>query len=674
MPNASKFVSTKAPLDSKLEFAKAFQFYRNGNLRNAEKTCKKLLSVCPTNAEALHLLGTIAHQIGDLNKSLALFVQAIGIDPNNPVFHCSHAEILKDLGRLEESTACYHKALTIKPDFAEAHYDLGNLYHRRKIYSEAIGCYQKALQLKPDFVEAHYNLGNTYLDLGEFEKAIPHYRRTLVLNPSSGDAHFNLGIALLELGKVNDAIAAYQKALALKPDRVDAHYNMGMAFQVQSKLKEAIACYQKAVFFKPDFPQAYNNMGNAFQDQGNTKDAITCFQKALRLKPDYAESHYNLAKSYHDQNRSADAILCYQKALRIAPEFYKASNNLAKIYQDMHQVEKAAHFYRKALKLKPDYAEAHFNLATLNLLTGNFKEGWGGYEWRFKCRDWEKTYPHRYDTPRWNGESFVGRKLYVHSEQGFGDTIQFIRYLPLVKARGGTVIFETMRPLLELLKNFPGIDELVVPSTDGQPAVACDLCIPLLSLPSIFDTTIDTIPAEIPYLFADSFKKTYWQNRISGSGLRVGLVWAGKPTHGNDHARSFRLEDCALLTDIPGIRFYGLQKGTAARQSTKLAAKMNLTNLGEQFKDFADTAGVIANLDLVISVDTAVAHLAGAMGKAVWVLLPFVPDWRWFFDRTDSPWYPTMRLFRQEKRGDWMAVMRRVTKEVQQLAEISKHN
>jgi tetratricopeptide (TPR) repeat protein len=671
---ASKSALTKAPPDSRLEFANAFQFYQNGNIRAAEEICKKLLSVCPTHAEALHLLGTIAHQIGDHDKSLPLLLQAIEIDPANPIFHCSLGEIYKDLGRLEESIACYQKALALKPDFAEVYYDLGNIYHCQKIYPEAMGCYQKALQLKPDFVEAHYNLGNTYLDQREFENAISQYQRALVLNPGFGDAHFNLGIVLFELGKFDDAIAAYQKALTLKPDRVEAHYNMGIAFQAQNKLQEAIDCYQKAVRFQPDFPRAYNNMGNAFQDQGNAKEAIACFQKALQLKPDYEEAHYNLGKSCHDQNRYQDAILCYQKALQIAPEFYMAYNNLAKTYQDMRQVEHAAHLYRKALELKPDYAEAHFNFATLHLSTGNFKAGWKGYEWRFKCRDWKRTYPYRYHTPRWNGERFAGRKLYVHCEQGFGDSIQFIRYLPLVKGRGGTLIFETMRPLHELLKDFPGIDQLVEPSTDGQPAAACDLCAPLLSLPAIFNTTLKTIPAEIPYLFADATKTSEWQNRLTAKGFKVGLVWAGKSSHDNDQARSCKLENFAPLANIPEVQLYGLQKGNAAGQAAKLAEEMNLINLGEQFENFAETAGVIANLDLVISVDTAVAHLAGAMDKPVWVLLPFVPDWRWFFDRNDSPWYPTMRLFRQEKRGDWVAVMRRLTREVQEMAKNKRFN
>jgi tetratricopeptide (TPR) repeat protein len=583
--------------------------------------------------------------------------------------YCRRGEALKEQGRLDESIMCYQQALALQPDLAEIHYNLGNTYHCQKAYADAVRCYQKALQLKPDFVEAHFNLGNTYLDQSKFERAIFHYQGALALNPAYAEAYFNLGIVLLELGRFDVAIAAFRNTLTLKPHNAEALYNMGIAFQAQSKLEEAIASYQKAVLLKPDFPHAYNNMGNACQDLGDTRKAIVCFQKALQLEPDYVEGHYNLGKSYHVQNRYADAISCYHKALQIAPGFDRACNNLAKTYQDMRRLENAAHFYRKALELNPGYAEAHFNFATLNLLTGNFKAGWRGYEWRFKCRDWKRTYPYRYHIPRWDGERFIGRTLYVHSEQGFGDTIQFIRYLPLVKARGGSVIFETMAPLLELFKNFPGIDELVITPADGQPAVACDLCTPLLSLPAIFGTTLKTIPADIPYLFADPTQTSEWQNDLGSKGFKVGLVWAGKSSHDNDHARSCKLENFIPLANVPKVRLYGLQTGKAAGQAAELAAEMNLISLSENFENFADTAGVVANLDLIISVDTAVAHLAGAMGKPVWVLLPFVPDWRWFLDRNDSPWYPTMRLFRQEKQGDWVTVMRRVVEEVQAVAK-----
>ncbi|MCK4988575.1 MAG: hypothetical protein KAS40_23730, partial [Desulfobacterales bacterium] len=273
----------------------------------------------------------------------------------------------------------------------------------------------------------------------------------------------------------------------------------------------------------------------------------------------------------------------------------------------------------------------------------------------------------RYSKPRWSGESFAGRRLFVHSEQGIGDILQFVRYLPSVKARGGTVIFETRKPLMGLFKDLSGIDELVMFSADGNPAAEFDLYVPLASLPGIFETTLENIPAEVPYLFADREKSALWKDRLTAVGLKVGLVWAGTDT---DPRRACPLGWLKSLSDISGVNLYGLQKGIAAEQIEVegLPQEMRMTNLGQEFEDFTDTAAVIENLDLVISIDTSVAHLAGAMGKPVWVMLPYAADWRWFLNRDDSPWYPTMRLFRQEKQGDWETVLQRITKELQKVA------
>jgi hypothetical protein len=328
---------------------------------------------------------------------------------------------------------------------------------------------------------------------------------------------------------------------------------------------------------------------------------------------------------------------------------------MAKLYQDMGANQKAIFWFQKALQIKPDYAEAHFNLATVYLLTENFKEGWQGYEWRFRRREWKRTYPHRYSKPRWNGESFAGKRLFVHSEQGLGDILQFVRYLPMVKARGGTVIFETRKPLMGLFKNIPGIDKLIVFSTDGQPATEFDLVVPLASLPGIFETTLENMPAKVPYIFADREKSTRWRARLTADGVKVGLVWAGTDT---DPRRACHLKWLRTLSDIPGVDLYGLQKGIAAEQIEVegLPQGMRMINLGQEFEDFTDTAAVVDNLDLVVSIDTSVAHLAGAMGKPVWLMLPYSADWRWFLNRDESPWYPTMQLFRQPGPGDWQSV------------------
>ena len=337
---------------------------------------------------------------------------------------------------------------------------------------------------------------------------------------------------------------------------------------------------------------------------------------------------------------------------------------MAKTYQDQREIQKAAFWFEKALQIKPDYAEAKFNLATVYLLTENFQEGWQGYEWRFRRREWKRTYPHRYRKPRWNGENFTGKRLLVHSEQGLGDILQFVRYLPKVKARGGTVVFETRKALMDIFKNLPGMDELVMFAPDGQPVAEFDLYVPLASLPGIFETTLEDIPAQVPYLFADSGKSVAWRKRLSPDGFRVGLVWAGTDT---DPRRACHLKWLKMLSDVPGVYLYGLQKGIAVEQIEVegLPQGMRMTNLGQEFDDFADTAAVVENLDLVVSIDTSVAHLAGAMGKPVWVMLPYAADWRWFLNRDDSPWYPTMRLFRQPDPGNWASVGRHIATELQ---------
>jgi tetratricopeptide (TPR) repeat protein len=569
----------------------------------------------------------------------------------------SPGDSLKDQGRLENSLSGYEPVPALKPDSAEAYFDLGNAFHGSKNYAQAIGCYQNALHHKPDFVEAHYNLGNTYLTQGKFDEATACYRQALVVSPRYVDAWFNLGIALYESGKPDEAVCAYHKALELKPD----------ILQEQNKPAQAISCYQKAVKLKSDFTQAYNNMGNTFQELGHDGQAVSCFQKALKIKPDYADAHYNLGKTYHDQFRYDAAIDCYQKALEIKPHHYKACNNLAKTYQDTGFMEKATCWYQKALQLKPDYAEARFNFATLHLLTGNFDEGWREYEWRFKRREWKRTYPHRYDKPRWEGKIFTGKRLFVHSEQGLGDILHFVRYLAPAKAQGGTLIFETLKPLIGLFQRVAGIDELVEFSADSKPATEFDLYAPLLSLPGIFETTLANIPATVPYLFADPHKTALWKSRLARQGLKVGLVWAGTDT---DPRRACPLVFLKPLADIANIHLYGLQKGIAAEQIEVegLPEGMTMTNFGQEFEDFSDTAAVVANLDLVISIDTSVAHLAGAMGKSIWVMLPFAADWRWFLERNDSPWYPTMRLFRQQRPGDWESATRRIVAELQKLA------
>jgi len=466
-----------------------------------------------------------------------------------------------------------------------------------------------------------------------------------------------------EQGNHDDAINCYQKVIQLSHNFAEASYNLGDVMQAQGNSDVAIKYYEQAVRFKPDFLEAYNNLGNALKSKGRLEAAVQNYKQVVRIKPDLAEGYYNLGSALRLQEEYKCAIENLTIALKLKPDYAEAYNNLALTQKNQGDIDGAIKNFTRAITFKPDLAVAHWNRSFTYLLNEDFKQGFEDYEWRFKTGKWKTIYPYRYDGPRWDGSTALNKTIFIHDEQGLGDTIQFVRYMPMVKSRCGTVILETRRSLINLLQGFPGIDKLVERSSDGKPPVGFDLYVPLLTLPLIFETKLETIPANVPYLHAGPKKANYRQNRL-GAGYKVGIVWAGRPQHLNDRNRSCTLKQFLPLGEIPGIRLYGLQKGESTGMAEELSRVDGLINLGDKFEDFSDTAGAIENLDLVISVDTSVAHLAGAMGKPIWVLLPFIPDWRWMMGRKDSPWYPTMRLFRQEKPGDWDSVFRRVAQEL----------
>jgi tetratricopeptide (TPR) repeat protein len=563
--------------------------------------------------------------------------------------------------------AVYRDYLQADAPHPEEWFQLGNHLHADRHYVQAADCYRRCLDTEPRLAEAHYNLGNTCLDLGRHEDARRSFLRCLDLRPDYGDAHFNLGIACFEARRLDEAIAVYRRALELKPDWVEVLYNLGIACHEYGLPGEAVAAFRKTLELKPDFPEACNNLGIALKDQNALEEAAAWFQRAVALRGDYADALYNLGGVRHEQHRVPEAMAAYRAAIAVSPDCYKACNNLAKAHQDQGDIEAAIDWYRRALSVKPDYGEARFNLSTARLLKGDFLEAWKDYEWRFQRSDWRRVYPRRFDKPRWNGESFAGRTLLIHCEQGFGDMLQFARYVPMVKARGGTVILETRQAVLRLFEGLRGVDRLVLFSQDHPPAVDFDSYVPLLSLPGIFRTSLDTIPGQVPYLEAEPSKVSQWRSRIAGGELRVGLVWAGTAT---DPRRASPLAWFAPLASIEGIKIFGLQKGPAADllNAEGPPKGMLIDNIGRELEDFSDTAAAVENLDVLVTIDTSVAHLAGALGKPVYLLLPDIPDWRWMLNRDDSPWYPTMRLFRQETAGDWGPPLTRIGRRLDSLA------
>jgi tetratricopeptide (TPR) repeat protein len=563
-------------------------------------------------------------------------------------------------GRLQAAEQIYRQILHVEPNHPDALHLLGLIAYQVGRHEIAIEFMGRALQLKPDYVEAHNNLGIALKDQGMLDEAVACYRRALGLKPDYVEAHNNLGLALKDQGKLDEAIACYRQALALRPDFAEAHSNLGITLNNQEKLDEAVACYRRALALKPDYADAYYNLGVALKDQRKLDEAIACFWRALALKPDNADAHYNLGNALKDQGKLDEAVACYRRALAQKPDFAEAQNNLGTALSDQEKLDEAAACYRRALALKPDYAEAHWNHALVTLLTGDFELGWAEYEWR--CKTKQNHFQRRnYPQPLWDGQPLGGKTILLHAEQGLGDTIQFIRYAPLVQERGGCVVVECQASLRTLFADCPGVQHLLA---RGDPLPPFAVQAPLLSLPWILGTTLDNIPACVPYLRADSELAETWRKELESlGGFKVGIVWQGNPQVKGDRRRSIPLRQYEALAQVEGVRLVSLQKGSGADQLHGLTERFSVLDLGDRLDAraaFMDTAAVMMNLDLIVTMDTAVGHLAGALGRPVWLALSLVPDWRWLLDREDSPWYPHHRLFRQSRPGDWSEVFERI--------------
>jgi Flp pilus assembly protein TadD len=511
---------------------------------------------------------------------------------------------------------------------------------------------------------------------GELAQAEHFYQQTLQADPNHADAHHMLGVLALQTGRFHVAIASIRKALELNPQAVSYHANLGLAHQALGQINEALPHLQEAVRLQPDSPLGHRNLGKALLEQGNANDAIAHCREALRLRPGFAEAHNTMATALLRQGNAIEAAFHCREALRLKSDYIEALNNLGTAYKQQGQFTEASAAFEQALLLKTDYAAAHWNRSMLRLLQGDFEQGWPEYEWRWALHSFAAR---PFTQPLWNGSSLAGKTILLHGEQGLGDMLQFVRYAPLVKQRGGKVIVECHAPLTRLLSGFRGIDGLL---SRGSGLPRFDVHAPILSLPGMFRTTLATIPASVPYIHADGGLVRHWRRTknwevrsttldLRSSHFTVGVAWQGNPQHPQDHLRSIPLAQFAPLMSVQGVQFVSLQKGPG----TKLARDNFATcfihppTSFDEAGPFMDTAAIMQNLDLVISSDTVVPHLAGVLGVPVWVALPLAPDWRWLLQREDSPWYPTMRLFRQTKYGQWEDVFARMAEELRGLLE-----
>ena len=615
-------------------FEAGMRHFRTGRFAQAEEKCRQALAADPQHADALHLLGLIHAQNNQIDLALETIAQAIRCNQANPDYFFSLGALLARRDRLDEAFKSYDLALKLKPDFVEVWIALGDLLQRQQGFQQALLAYEHALTLDAGHAGAAEKGARLLRTLQRFEEAATAHGRWAALDPDNYDAHNDLGGLLISLGRYEEAAAAFEAAAKINANAPAAFNNLGIALTHLKRFDEAVVALDRAVALSPGLAESHNARANALRLLNRLDEALGGYDRAIALKPDYAEAHGNRGACLDDLARPDEALASY----------------------------------RKALALQPDHGDTHWNLAVNRLRAGDFNTGLIEAEWRWKSSSLRLK--HRaFDQPLWLGAEPVGGKtLLLHNEQGLGDAIQFCRYIPLLAQRGARVILEIDRPLKQLLSGLAGVSHCLA---KGEALPDFDFHCPLSSLPLPFATTLDNIPSATPYLSVPATAKD-WKPWLGASPRpRIGFVWSGNPNHTNDHNRSIALQAMSLLFEIEA-QFISLQKNARASDQEFLCGRGDVLDAGPELESFADTAALIAQLDLVISVDTSVAHLAGSLGKPVWILLPYVADWRWLTGRADSPWYPSARLFRQSESRRWEPVIDELHDTLQHFAAQSR--
>jgi len=654
-------------MDVESLFSDGLHYHLEGRIDSAENLYREVLKKNPKHVNALHHLGLIHLQLGLVSQAIAEIRSSLVLDPSQPdalanLGHCLN--IIGDhLGACESCKA----ALEIDPRNDGAWTNLGNAQRGLKLAADARRSYERALDLHPSNPRYIYNVGLTFFDQEQFEEAGERFQRCLSIQPRVPEAHNNSAVCLLKLQNPLLALHHADTAVQLKPDYAEAWSNRGNALHDLRRHEEALASYDRSIELKPDYAEAWSNRGNTLKELRRHVEALASHDQSIGLKPGYAEAWSNRGNALHDLRRHEEALASYDRSIELKPDCAEAWSNRGNTLNVLRQHVEALASYDRSIELKPDYGDAYWNKSLDLLRIGDFDQGWQLYEWRWRYDKFTSTQRH-FSQPLWLGDTpLEGRTLLLHSEQGYGDSIQFCRYTRLVKRLGAKVVLEVEPPLVELFTTLEGVDEVV---GKGKMLSDFDYHCPLLSLPLALKTVVATIPHDVPYLHVSRAKREQWTRHLSLSRDKpsVGIVWSGDPKHKNDHNRSICLESM-LKFFSDKLDWVCLQRDLLPEDCSLLEA-VGIRDHSAKLKDFSDTAGLISQLDLVISVDTSVAHLAGALGKPVWVLLPYVPDYRWMWDREDSPWYPSMRLFRQSTEGDWDKVISRINEELVRIFDV----
>ncbi len=671
----------------------AIAHHRAGNLDQAAAIYAAILAEDPSSGVAMHLLGVIAHQRGDQSRARQLIEAALSFHPNDPGMLSNLGLVRQALGDHAGAIQAFQSSLFLQPLNKAAWFNLANLLSGTGRLDESIEAYQQTLFVDPNHAEASNNLGVVLLSKGDIAAATQCFRRALAAKPDYAHAYSNLGNVLVAQRQLNEAIDACRQAIALDPMMAGAHNNLGTAFKLRGEVREAEASFRRSIELNPNSPETRNNLAVLMFGESRYQEAIAVQQEVVRDFPQYAEGSSNLCEFLRIERRLDEALVAGRRAIALNPKSAEAQLNLGVVLHLIGDLDAAEKCFRTSVELKPDFADAHWNLSLLLLGRGNFEEGWEEYEWRWRGN---KLPDDHIKGPRWDGSSLAGKTIILHMEQGSGDSIQFIRYADILKRQGAHVIVEGPIALRPLLGSCPGVDAWAV---RGEPLPPHDCQAPFISVAKILRTRPDTIPDRTPYLQAAPERIAKWRDRIQALRqpmeplaplsvpeatpepqssppssepqrsrsypLLVGIHWQGNPKFAFDRERSMPLSCFKLFADMPDIVLVSLQKGegtsqVAAMRSGPSEERFAMVDWSAEIDvdgtAFADTAALIAHLDLVITSDTSIAHLAGAMHRPVWLPLAHRPDWRWGFTGESTRWYPSMRLFRQPVRGDWTSV------------------
>ena len=556
------------------------------------------------------------------------------------------------------------RVLALVPNSAEGWFNRGMTHISAGDYSDAISSFDRAIAGKPDFSQAHLARAKLLLDLRRPDDALESIDRLLAIASSLAEAWLGRSNILFELARHEEALAACDRALTLKADLVEAWHGRGNVLHELKRHQEAISAYNKALALNPNFAGAWHGQGIVLYELKRYQDALVAYDKGLALRSDLAEAWLGRGNVLTELNRYDEAFTAFDRALALRPDFVEAWVGRGNAFIQLRRPEMALASFDAALTLKPDHAGAHWNKSSALLLFGDLETGWQEYEWRWETKDFPNKRP-KINAPSWRGQDLTGRHVMVFSEQGLGDIIQFARYLPLLIERKAKVTFFTSKNLVRLLRSLGTQIDIV---SDLGAKNVFDFQCALMSLPHCFNTNASSIPNKVPYLAAEGNLNCRWKERIDEAGFKIGIAWQGNPEGKVDKGRSIPLEEFIPLTYLPNVRLISLQKHHGLDHLTRLPSGVKIETLGDDFDSgpdaFIDTAAVINNLDVIITSDTSIAHLAGALGRLTWVALQYVPDWRWMLDRDDSPWYPTVRLFRQTETRDWGDVVERVRSEL----------